>query len=94
MAVFIAENKLDSIEEVRLSRTISADDHIVPRVKRLHNSLLAVGLEALNDHLLDEHPGNPAGEAAGSERFPGEFSMYNAANSMENIQMLRYNIIF
>ena len=56
MAVFIAENKLDGIEEVGLPRTISADDHIVTRVKRLNNGLLAIGLESLDDHLLDEHP--------------------------------------
>ena len=68
MAVFIAENKLDGIEEVGLPRTISANNHIVTRVKRLHNGLLAIGLEALDDHLLDEHPGNPARESAGSER--------------------------
>ena len=82
MAIFVAENKLDGIEEVGLPRAIAPDNHIVTRVKRLHNGLLAIGLEALDDHLLDEHPGNPARES-GSERFPGEFSMYNAANSME-----------
>ena len=71
MAVLITEYKLDGIEEVRLSRTISSNDHIVARIKGLHNRLLTIGLEALDDHLLDEHPGNPARESTGcSERFP------------------------
>ena len=56
MAVLITEYKLDGIEEVGLPRPISADDHIVTRVKRLNNRLLAIGLESLDDHLLDEHP--------------------------------------
>ena len=56
MAVLITEYKLDGIEEVGLARTISTDHHVMTRVKRLDNSLLAVGLEALDDHLLDEHP--------------------------------------
>ena len=64
MAVFVAENKLDGIEEVGLSRAIAADDHIVAGVKRLNNRLLPIGLEALDDHLLDEHPGTPAREKA------------------------------
>ena len=56
MAVLITEYKLDGIEEVGLARTISTDHHVMTRVKRLDNSLLAIGLEALDDHLLDEHP--------------------------------------
>ena len=56
MAVLITENKLDGIEEVGLARTISTDHHVMTGVKRLDNSLLAIGLEALDDHLLDEHP--------------------------------------
>ena len=56
MAVLITEYKLDGIEEVGLARTISTDHHIMTGVKRLDNSLLAIGLEALDDHLLDEHP--------------------------------------
>ena len=64
MAVFVAENKLDGIEEVGLSRAIAADDHIVAGVKRLNHRLLPIGLEALDDHLLDEHPGTPAREKA------------------------------
>ena len=64
MAVLITEYKLDGIEEVGLSRAIAADDHIVTGVKRLNNRLLPIGLEALDDHLLDEHPGTPAREKA------------------------------
>ena len=56
MAVLITEYKLDGVEEVGLARTISTDHHIMTGVKRLHNRLLAIGLEALDDHLLDEHP--------------------------------------
>ena len=63
MAVLITEYKLDGIEEVGLARTISTDHHIMTGVKRLHNGLLAIGLEALDDHLLDEHPeSSPARE--------------------------------
>ena len=56
MAVLITEYKLDGIEEVGLARTISTNHHVMTGVKRLHNGLLAIGLEALDDHLLDEHP--------------------------------------
>ena len=56
MAVLITEYKLDGIEKVGLARTISTDHHIMTGVKGLDNSLLAIGLEALDDHLLDEHP--------------------------------------
>ena len=56
MAVLITEYKLDGIEEVGLARTISTDHHVMTGVKRLDNGLLAIGLEALDDHLLDEHP--------------------------------------
>ena len=56
MAVLITEYKLDGIEEVGLARTVSTNHHIMTGVKRLDNSLLAIGLEALDDHLLDEHP--------------------------------------
>ena len=56
MAVLITEYKLDGIEEVGLAGTVATDHHIMTGVKRLDNSLLAIGLEALDDHLLDEHP--------------------------------------
>ena len=56
MAVLITEYKLDGIEEVGLARTISTDHHIMTGVKGIDNSLLTIGLEALDDHLLDEHP--------------------------------------
>ena len=56
MAVLITEYKLDGIEEVGLARTVSTNHHIMTGVKRLDNGLLAIGLEALDDHLLDEHP--------------------------------------
>ena len=56
MAVLITEYKLDGIEEVGLAGTISTNHNIMTRVKRLDNGLLAIGLEALDDHLLDEHP--------------------------------------
>ena len=56
MAVLITEYKLDGIEEVGLAGTVATDHHVMTRVKRLDNGLLAIGLEALDDHLLDEHP--------------------------------------
>ena len=56
MAVLITEYKLDGIEEVGLAGAIATDHHVMTGVKRLDNGLLAIGLEALDDHLLDEHP--------------------------------------
>jgi hypothetical protein len=42
MGVCIAKDKSDGREEITLSRTIAADDHIVFRRERLNNRLILV----------------------------------------------------
>ena len=55
MGVFIREDELDCVEEVRLPRPVPADHDIVAGVEGFDDGLLAVGLEALDDDLLDVH---------------------------------------
>ena len=40
---------LDGIEEVRFAGPVSADDHVMARVKGLDHGLLTVGLKALKE---------------------------------------------
>ena len=49
------QDKLDRREEVRLSRSISTHDHIVPLVKGAYDSPFTVGLEPLQNHFCYIH---------------------------------------
>ena len=53
--VLVGQDELDRVEEVGFSRPVSTDDDVVSGVERLDDRLLAVGLEALDDDLLDVH---------------------------------------
>ena len=55
MRVLITENELNGVEEVGLARPVPTNDDVVPWVEGLDDRLLPVGLEALDDHLLDVH---------------------------------------
>ena len=59
--VLVAEDELDGVEEVGLAGAVPADDDIVAGVEGLHDRLLAVRLEALDDDLLDVHGGGVGG---------------------------------
>lgn len=55
MGILVAENELNGVEKVGLARPVPTDDDVVAGVKGLNHRLLPVGLEALDDHLLDVH---------------------------------------
>ena len=49
------QDKLDRREEVRLSRSISPHDHIVPLVEGAYDSPFTIGLEPLQNHFRYIH---------------------------------------
>ena len=51
VGVLVREDELDGVEEVGLARAVPPDDDVVAGVEGLDHGLLAVGLEALDDHL-------------------------------------------
>ena len=51
----LPEHKLDRVEKVGLSWTITAYNNIMTGIKWLHNSLFPVGFKALYNHLLYIH---------------------------------------
>lgn len=61
MTKLITEDKLNCIEEVTFSRSISAHDHVVLGAEGIHDGLVPVAPEALDDDL----PGRRVGSGRG-----------------------------
>jgi len=59
-----AEHETDGVEDVGLATAVQARNRIELLVKALHDSALGVRLEAIDDDLLDVHPGTPPPTAA------------------------------
>ena len=55
MRIFIRQHKLNGIEEIGFTRSISTHHNIVPGIKWIYNCLFSVGFKSLNNNLLDVH---------------------------------------